>query len=126
MPWRLLVDHAPPIVDAARRLYAASRQPHGAYQPRERTTDSLESLQRAVEQLEAREVQHAAVLEELAKQVQDMTTALEVLRARVRWAWIGAAVAVAGALLTALVLGRWGGRATGGRCGARRGGCGGG
>ena len=106
MPWRLLVDHAPTIVDAARRLYAASRQPHGAYQPRERTTDSLESLQRGVEQLEAREVQHAAVLEELAKQVQDMTTALEVLRARVRWAWIGAAVAVAVALLTALFLGR--------------------
>jgi len=51
-------------------------------------------------------VQHAAVLEELAKQVQDMTTALEVLRARVRWAWIGAAVAVAVALLTALFLGR--------------------
>ena len=106
MPWRLLVDHAPTIVDAARRLYAGSRQPHRRYQPSERTTDSFEALQRAVEQLEAREVQHAAVLEELAKQVQDMTTALEVLRARVRWAWIGAAAAVALALATALFLGR--------------------
>src|SRR5437773_12357540 len=102
MPWRLLVDHAPTIVDAARRLYAASRQPHGAYQPSERTTDSLEALQRAVEQLEAREVDHAAVLEELAKQVQDTTTALEVLRARLRWAWIGASAAVSAALATAL------------------------
>jgi hypothetical protein len=106
MPWRLLVDHAPTIVDAARRLYVGSRPPHRRYQASERTTDSLEALQRAVEQLEAREVQHAAVLEELAKQVQDMTTALEVLRARVRWAWIGAAAAVALALATALFLGR--------------------
>jgi hypothetical protein len=106
MPWRLLVEHAPTIVDAARRLYASSRKPRGRYGSSERATQSLESLQRAVEQLEARELQHVAVLEELAKQVQDMTTALEVLRARVRWAWVGASVAVAVALLTALFLGR--------------------
>jgi hypothetical protein len=106
MPWRLLVDHAPTIVDAARRLYVSSQKARGRYQPSARTTENLDALQRAVEQLEVREVQHAAVLEELAKQVQDMTTALEVLRARVRWAWIGAAAAVALALTTALFLGR--------------------
>src|SRR5258705_13403130 len=105
MPWRLLVDPAPPIVDAARRLYVGSRQPHRRYQPSERTTDSPEALQRAVEQLEAREVQHAAGLEELAKQGQDMTTALEGLRARVRGALVGALVAVAGALADAPFLG---------------------
>jgi hypothetical protein len=106
MPWRLIVDHAPTIVDAAHRLYAGSRTPHARSQPSERTAGSLDSLQRAVEQLEARETQHAALLGELARQVQDMTTALEVLRARVRWAGIGAAAAIAVALLTALVLGR--------------------
>jgi hypothetical protein len=106
MPWRLLVDHAPIIVDAARQLYAGSRGTYRRPPPTERTTASLESLQRAVEQLEAREVQQAAVLDELAKQVQDMTTALEVLRARVRWALAGTAVAVAVAVLTAVFLGR--------------------
>ena len=106
MPWRLLVEHAPTIVDTARRLYAGSLRPRGRYAPGERPTQSLESLQRAIEQLEARELQHASVLAELAKQVQDVTTALEVLRARVRWAWIGASVAVALALATALFLGR--------------------
>ena len=105
MPWRLLVEHAPTIVDAARRLYVGSRGATARSRSNERTP-SLEAIQRAVEQLEAREVQHAAVLEELAKQVQDVTTALEVLRARVRWAWIGAGVAVALALATALFLGR--------------------
>ncbi len=105
MPWRLLVEHAPTIVDAARRLYVGSRGARGRSPSSERT-GSLDALERAVEQLEAREVQHASVLEELAKQVQDVTTALEVLRARVRWAWIGASVAVAVALATALFLGR--------------------
>jgi hypothetical protein len=105
MPWRLLVEHAPTIVDAARRLYVGSRGASARSRSSERTV-SLEAIQHAVEQLEAREVQHAAVLEELAKQVQDVTTALEVLRARVRWAWAGAGVAVAVALATALFLGR--------------------
>jgi len=54
MPWRLLVEHAPTIVDAARRLYAGSLRPRGRYAPSERSTQSLESLQRAIEQLEAR------------------------------------------------------------------------
>ena len=105
MPWRLLVEHAPTIVDAARRLYVGSRRAPGRSPSSERAV-TLDALRRAVEQLEAREVQHAAVLEELAKQVQDVTTALEVLRARVRWAWIGASVAVVVALATALFLGR--------------------
>jgi len=105
MPWRLLVEHAPTIVDAARRLYVGSGRALGR-SPLSERTGSLDALERAVEQLEAREVEHASVLEELAKQVQDVTTALEVLRARVRWAWIGASVAVAVALATALFLGR--------------------
>ena len=106
LPWRLIVDHAPTIVDAARRLYASSRTPPARTEPGERAAGSIESLQRAIEQLEAHEVQRAALLAELAKQVQDMTTALEVLRARVRLALIGASVAIAVAILTAFFAGR--------------------
>jgi hypothetical protein len=106
MPWRLLVEHAPAIVDTARRLYAGSLRRRTRYSPSERPTDSLESLRRGIEQLETRELQQTALLEQLAKQVQDVTTALEVLRARVRWALAGAAVAVAVALATVLFLGR--------------------
>ena len=106
IPWRLLVDHAPIIVEAARRLYASSRPAPLRGRPGERLTASLESLQRAVEQLEARDAQHAELFAELAKQVQDMTTALEVLRAHLRWAWLGAALALAVAVLTALLLRR--------------------
>ena len=103
IPWRLLVDHAPTIVDAARRLYAGSRPAPLRGHPADRTTASLESLQRAVEQLEARDAEHAELLAELARQVQDLTTALDVLRARLRWAWLGAALALAVAILTAVL-----------------------
>ena len=103
IPWRLLVDHAPTIVEAARRLYVSSRPAPSGGRPGKRPTVTLESLQRDVEQLEARDAQHAEVIAELAKQVQDMTTALEVLRARLRWAWLGVAVALIFAVLGALL-----------------------
>jgi hypothetical protein len=106
IPWRLLIDHAPTIVDAARRLYAGSHPAPLRGRPSERTTASLESLTRAVEQLEARDAQHAEVVAELVKQVQDVTTALAVLRARVRWAWVTAALALVLALLTAFLMRR--------------------
>ena len=105
MPWRMIVDHAPTIVDAARKLYASSRRPRPGTEPGDRASRGVESLQRAIEQLEAREVEHAGLLADLAKQVQDMANALEVLRARVRWALIGASVAVAVAILTAVFAG---------------------
>ena len=106
MPWQYILGHAPTIVDAARRLLASSKRPRTATESSERRAGGIESLQRAVEHLEAREVQHAALLADLARQVQDMANALEVLRARVRWAVIGASVAVAVAILTALFAGR--------------------
>ena len=106
IPWRLLVDHAPIIVEAARRLYVSSRPAPLAGRPGERTTVTLDSLERAVEQLEARDAQQAELVAELAKQVQEMTTALEALRARLRWAWFGVALALVVAALTALLLRR--------------------
>ena len=107
IPWRLLVDHAPTIVDAARRLYVGSRAPHDASRPRPPDAAAgAESLQRAVEQLEAREAQHAELLAELAKHVRELTTAVETLRARVWWAWAGIALAVALTMVSALLLRR--------------------
>lgn len=104
IPWRLLIDHAPLIVEAARRLYAGSRPGPLGGGPGERTT--VESLQHAVEQLEARDAQHAELFADLARQVQDVTTALEALHSRLRWAWLGVALALIVSVLTALLLRR--------------------
>lgn len=106
IPWRLLVDHAPTIVDAARRLYLGSRSAHDASPSRPAPAESDESLHRAVEQLEAREAQRAELLAELAKHVQELTMAVETLRARLRWTWAGIALALAVTALSALLLRR--------------------
>ena len=46
------------------------------------------------EQLGARDARHAELFADLARQVQDMTTALEALHSRLRWAWLRVALAL--------------------------------
>ena len=106
LPWKLIVGHAPTIVDAARALYAGSRRAGGGAEPSEPPAGSLEALERALERLEAREVQHAALVADLARQLRDMATALEVLRARLRLALSGAAMAIVVAIVTAVLASR--------------------
>lgn len=104
VPWKSILLHAPTIVEAARTFYATTRKPAGEAAPSPRAGDGLEGLRRAVEELEARETQQAALFADLAKQVQEMATALEVLRARVLFALVGASLALVVALVTAAVL----------------------
>ena len=103
MPWRTLLAHAPTLVDAARHLYATTRSP-AERSPTPRGHDNIEALRRAVEEVEARETQEAALVADLAKQVQALTTALEVLRARIVFALVGASAALVLSLVTAAVL----------------------
>jgi hypothetical protein len=101
VPWRALLAHAPTLVDAARRFRRPAREPERT----EAAAGDVEALKRAVQQLREREGQQAALLDELAKQAREMAIALEVLHARLRFALIGAALALGLAIL-ALVLGR--------------------
>ena len=89
LPWQTILLHGPTIVEAARKLYAAARR--GAAEP----VDGIEPLRRAVELLEEREVQQAALLTDLAKQVQELGVAMDVLRRRVMLSLAGASIAVA-------------------------------
>ena len=99
IPWRTLLVHGPTIVEAARNLYAGAKKPATETMPRIRSLDDADVLRRAVEQLEARELQQAALIADLAKQVDTLATALEVLRARLTLTLIAAAVAIALATL---------------------------
>jgi hypothetical protein len=103
MPWKTLLVHAPTLVDAARHLYATTRSP-AERSPTTRGHDDVVALRRAVEELEAREVQQAALVADLAKQVNALTTAVEVLRARIVFALVGAAAALVISLVTVAVL----------------------
>ncbi|HEX5814405.1 MAG TPA: hypothetical protein VF010_03700 [Methylomirabilota bacterium] len=93
LPWMTLLLHAPTVVEAARKLYETARRPPAPspLPPGAPVAAQIESLRQAVDALVEREVQHAAVLADLARQV-------EVLRARLVLALLAAATAVALAL----------------------------
>jgi hypothetical protein len=102
VPWRTIVLHAPTIMKAARRYYGATRTANPRAERSARTAEGIEPVRRALEK-------QAALIDDLARQVQELAAALTVLQARVRLALIGASVAVAVALVTAaLVLWRHG------------------
>ena len=110
VPWRTLLRHTPTIVEAARSYYTATRRTAAEHESeRDRSTPAgVDGLRRAVDRLEEREVQQAAIVADLAKQVAEMATAVEVLRARLTIALWGAGIALALAglgLVVALVRG---------------------
>jgi hypothetical protein len=109
VPWKTILLHAPTIVDAARSFYGTPRKPADDAGPDDRARGGIESLRQRVEILEQRDAQAAALFEDLARQVQEMVTALEVLRARVQLAVVGASVAILLSGLTSAVL-LWRGR----------------
>ena len=104
LPWKTLLVHAPTLVDAARHLYATTRTPADAPAPGPRAPDGIERLRSAMEELEARERQQAALVADLAKQMQALATALDVLRARLIIALAGAGIAFAVALVAVVLL----------------------
>lgn len=91
LPWMTLLLHAPTVVEAARKLYETARRPPAPIAPGAPVVTQVESLRQAVDALAEREVQHAAVLADLARQV-------EALRARLVLALLAAATAVTLAL----------------------------
>src|SRR5688500_8740755 len=104
LPWKTIIVHAPTIVDAARKLYVKTQTPTAASQAASRSSDGIAPFRRAIEELEAREAQHAALFAELARQVQDMTTAVERLRAGLLVALWGAGFAIVLTIATIVVL----------------------
>ena len=105
VPWRTLLRHTPTIVEAARTYYAAARrQAEPSRTPDRPTAGGVDGLRRALDRLEEREVEQAAIVADLAKQMAEMVTAIEVLRARQLFALWGAGIATVLALAAVLVL----------------------
>lgn len=102
VPWRTIITHAPTIVETARRLYANSRAGDGtAAAPMRRLGG--DDLHRAVARLEEREVEQAALIADLAREVQQIATGLEVLRSRLMLLTIGSVLALAVAIVALIV-----------------------
>ena len=105
VPWRTLLRHTPTIVEAARTYYtSARRQTEPSRGPERPIAGGVDGLRRALDRLEEREVEQAAIVADLAKQMAEMATAIEVLRARQLFALWGAAIATALGLAAVLML----------------------
>ena len=103
VPWRTLLRHAPTIVEAARSYYSTTRRTVDEREPVRPSAVGPDGLRRAVERLEQREVEQAALIADLAKQVAEMATALQVLRARLIFALWGAGMALVVAVVAFVV-----------------------
>ena len=82
VPWKTILTHAPSLVDAARSFYGTTRKhgPDGGGP--DAPSVGMDPLRARVEALEQRDAQEAALVADLARQVQEMTAVLEVWRAR--------------------------------------------
>jgi hypothetical protein len=109
VPWKTILMHAPTIVEAARSLYGPPRKTADDAGPEDRAPGGIERLRQRVEILEQRDAQQAALFADLARQVQEMATALEVLRVRIQLTMVGTAVAVVLSVLSAAFV-LWRGR----------------
>lgn len=101
IPWRVLIAGAPAIAKAANVLLAANRPPEKPTA----SADDLRLLAHRVSALEAQDHANAALLKQMADQLDGLTTATEVLAARLRWltaAAVSAAVLSIAALVAAL------------------------
>lgn len=97
VPWRTIVRHTPTIVKAARRYYGATRTASPHTEQPARPAEGIEAVRRALEK-------QAALVDDLARQVQEMTATFKVMQARVRLALIGASLAAAVGLVTAALV----------------------
>jgi len=103
VPWKTILFHVPTIVEAARQLYETTRVPPATKEARPQPPASLDALRRAVEDLEQRQAQQAALFADLARQVEALATAVEVLRARVAYALVASSVATVLAIAVAIL-----------------------
>lgn len=107
--WEDVVRHGPKIVEAARVLYETNRQrrprPAGSSEPDTNSgmKTSLADLEAQVHRLQDNESQQAALVNDIARQLNDLTGSVDALASRVQTLlWLSGAALVAG--LAALVL----------------------
>lgn len=113
--WEEVVRHAPKIVEAARVLYETNRQRQprpagsggsGGPDPTSGLKTSLADLEAQVIRLQDNESQQAALVSDIAKQLDALTVSVDALASRVQmllWLAVGGLVAGLAALVLALV-----------------------
>jgi len=103
IPWVDILKQAPAVAHAADRLLSETRWRKADVQ----ASNELEALRERVAALEQRNQNHAAVVKQLADQVQRLTDASQVVAARLRFAYFlafgGTGLALAATVLVLTV-----------------------
>lgn len=99
IPWSVLWAQAPAIIDASRKLWVRARESKSVTATPERPVDAG-GIDVRLAALESNEKSQAALLEQIAAQIEGLTLGLEVIAARVRLALglSAAALVIAGSL----------------------------
>lgn len=102
IPWGTIVSNAPSIVRSAETLLSRSRR----REPDPVVTSEIQTLARALAELEERNRATAELLTGVTAQMTALATATEVLEARLRWlfvmAGVSAVVAIAAVVIAVL------------------------
>jgi hypothetical protein len=112
--WEEVVRHGPKIVEAARILYESSRQRQqqspgatGSASGPDLNSRQLAELERHVRRLEENETEQAALVTDIANQLETLTRSVDALGARVQMLlWLGGGALVVGLAALALSLTR--------------------
>jgi len=84
IPWTTLVRRAPDIIDAAASLLTSRKASQAADHAAAKTESQLGELQERLANLESHDQESAEVVNQIARQTQDLTTGLGILAAKVR------------------------------------------
>jgi hypothetical protein len=101
LPWAAILAKAPDIARAADRAASNARRKTG-----EAAAVELQGLSDRVAAIEQNQLETAEILKQMADQTQRLTTAIDVLAARLRWLLVLSAIACALAVI-GLVLILW-------------------
>jgi len=95
IPWNKIVKMAPSIIDAATTIWEKVSKTIGLNK-RGKEVPSLENLNKRIEQLESNEIQQAELVKNMAGQVGELSTALQVISKRLFLVTILAVTALIG------------------------------
>ena len=94
LPWKTILLQGPTFVEVARKLLAMTRQTAAQGELLEHDPDEADGLRLAMTTLEQTQAEHARLVADLARRVEELTTTVEMLHGRVRLALLTAAAAV--------------------------------
>ena len=103
IPWKQVAEHGPQVASAAREFLRHTQEQAEATARAAAAASEVGAVRQQLEELQARQREHAVLTEQLAEQAQALAQGLELLSVRLKLAF---AVAIAGLVMgiVALVL----------------------